>query len=67
MEFLTTRGVGSLVHYPIPPHKQKALSEYNQLSLPLTEKYHNEVVSIPLYTSLSENQVQHIIDVLNAY
>ena len=55
------------VHYPIPPHKQKALSEYNQLSLPLTEKYHNEVVSIPLYTSLSENQVQHIIDVLNAY
>ena len=67
MEFLTLKGVGCLVHYPIPPHKQMALSEYNQLTFPLTEKYHNEVVSIPLYPSLSENQVQQIIDVLNAY
>ncbi len=67
MEFLTTKGVGSLVHYPVPPHKQKALSEYNHLSFPKTEKYHSEVISIPLYPSLNENEVQHIIDVLNSY
>lgn len=67
MEFLISKGVGSLVHYPIPPHKQKALSEYNNHKFPLTEKYHNEVVSIPLYPSLHENEVQYIIDVLNTY
>ena len=67
MEFLTTKGVGSLVHYPVPPNKQKALSEYNHLSFPKTEKYHSEVISIPLYPSLNENEVQHIIDVLNSY
>jgi dTDP-4-amino-4,6-dideoxygalactose transaminase len=67
MDFLEANGVGSLVHYPIPPHKQKALQNFNNLNLPITACYHKEVVSIPLYPSLKDSEVQHIIDVLNAY
>lgn len=67
MDFLEANGIGSLIHYPIPPHKQEALKSYNALTLPITERYHNEVVSIPLYASLTDLQVQRVIDVLNAY
>jgi len=67
MAYLTSNGVGCIVHYPTPPHKQKALFDYHNLPLPITEQYHDEVVSVPLYPSLSENQIQYIIDVLNAY
>lgn len=67
MAFLEANNVGSLIHYPTPPHKQKALQDFNSLSLPVTERYHEEVVSIPLYSSLNDAEVQHIIDALNAY
>jgi dTDP-4-amino-4,6-dideoxygalactose transaminase len=65
--YLNANFIGNLIHYPIPPHKQKALHDFNNLSLPITERYHDEVVSIPLYPSLSEYQIQYIIDALNAY
>ncbi|MGB1080496.1 MAG: DegT/DnrJ/EryC1/StrS family aminotransferase [Flavobacteriaceae bacterium] len=67
MDFLDANGVGSLIHYPIPPHRQEALESYNNLNLPITERYHDEVVSIPLYASLTDSQVQRTIEVLNAY
>ncbi len=67
MTFLEANKVGCLIHYPIPPHKQKALQDFNSLSLPITERYHDEVVSIPLYSSLKDAEIQRIIDVLNAY
>ena len=65
--YLNANFIGNLIHYPIPPHKQKALHDFNNLSLPITERYHDEVVSIPLYPSLSEYQIQYIIDAINAY
>lgn len=67
MDFLDANGVGSLIHYPIPPHRQEALESYNNSNLPITERYHDEVVSIPLYASLTDSQVQRTIEVLNAY
>ena len=67
VDFLDANGVGSLIHYPIPPHRQEALESYNNLNLPITEGYHDEVVSIPLYASLTDSQVQRTIEVLNAY
>ena len=65
--FLASHKIGSLIHYPTPPHKQASLQDYNVLSLPLTELYHKEVVSIPLYPSLTDQEIKHIIDVLNKY
>ena len=64
---LVNNEVGYLIHYPTPPHKQEALKEYNSLKLPITEGYHRNVVSIPLYPSLSDIEVDHIIRVLNSF
>lgn len=64
---LENNEVGYLVHYPTPPHKQEALKEYDILKLPITESYHREVVSIPLYPSLSNDNVDYIIYVLNSF
>lgn len=65
--FLKKNEIGTLVHYPVAPHKQEALSEFNHLKFPVTEKIHREVVSIPISPMLTEAQVSRIISVLNAY
>jgi dTDP-4-amino-4,6-dideoxygalactose transaminase len=46
-QYLTDHGIQTLIHYPIPPHKQKAYRELNSLSFPITEKIHSEVLSLP--------------------
>ncbi|WP_112290995.1 DegT/DnrJ/EryC1/StrS aminotransferase family protein [Rahnella sp. AN3-3W3] len=65
--WLTSHGIQSLIHYPIPPHKQKAYSEWNNKSLPITEKIHQHVLSIPLDPTLSETDIQKIIDAMNDF
>lgn len=65
--YLENLGIKTLIHYPIPPHKQKAFSEFNNFSFPITEQIHNEVLSIPLYSLLSEEQKKYIVNTLNAY
>jgi len=67
INYLSEHKIGTLVHYPIPPHKQEALSEYSKLYFPVTEKIHREVVSIPINPTLSDDDVQIIISVLNSY
>jgi len=57
----------TLIHYPIAPHKQKALSKCAHSKLPITELIHKEVVSIPLNPILTNQQVDKIIKVINAY
>jgi len=65
--YLKQNGIETMIHYPIPPHKQKALVNWNQLSFPITEKIHDEVLSIPLNSGLNDEEIQHIITVLNQY
>lgn len=67
MDYLKKHQIGSLIHYPIPPHKQKALSEYGHLKLPITEAIHNTVVSIPLNPAMTHDEVKTVVDVLNQY
>lgn len=59
--------IGSLIHYPIAPHKQQAFPEYNNLRFPITEKIHREVVSIPISPVMDEEEVDKVIMVLNSY
>lgn len=66
-EYLQENGVQSLIHYPIPPHKQKAYRYYNQLSFPITEKIHDEVLSLPVSPVMEEDEVKKIIQLLNSY
>lgn len=65
--YLTKNGIGSLIHYPIPPHKQLAYKEWNNLSFPITEKIHNEILSIPINSILKENEIKKIVKILNNY
>lgn len=66
-EYLVQNGIQTVIHYPIPPHKQKALFEWNDLSFPITEKIHGEVLSLPISPVLTEKEVDYIIKVLNKY
>jgi len=65
--YLKESGIETMIHYPIPPHKQKALAPWNHLSFPITEKIHNEVLSIPLNSTLRDDEIKHIISTLNKY
>lgn len=64
---LTQKNIQTIIHYPIPPHYQEAYKELNDLKLPITEKIHNEVLSIPLYPYLDLTDINRIIEVLNEY
>ena len=66
-KYLTENGIGSDIHYPIAPHKQLAYREWNNRTFTITEKIHEEVVSIPLNVVLSEKEVNYIIDKINKY
>lgn len=65
--YLVAAGIGTDVHYPIPPHKQKALAEFNHHSYPISEQLHREVLSIPMNHTLTEEQINYIISILNAF
>ena len=67
INYLNKNSIGHLIHYPIAPHKQKALSNYNQLSLPITEAIHKTIVSIPISPVMTNNEVSLVIDTLNNY
>lgn len=66
-EHLKKDGIQTLVHYPIPPHKQDAYKDLNHLSFPVTELIHKEVLSLPLSPVLSSSDVQQVIDSLNSF
>ncbi|GLS89614.1 aminotransferase [Psychromonas marina] len=66
-EYLTKAGIQSLIHYPIPPHQQLAYSEMSNLNLPITEKMHSQVLSLPVDPTLSDNDVSNIIKVINKF
>ena len=66
-EHLAKQGIETLIHYPIPPHKQQALSEYSKLQLPITEQIHREELSLPCNPALSEEEVNCIIDTVNNF
>ena len=66
-EYLTQNNIQTVIHYPIPPHKQKAFSQWNNLSFPITEKIHKEALSLPISPVLTESEVDYIIEILNQY
>ena len=65
--FLDKNSIGWLIHYPVPPHQQKAFSKYHHLSFPITETMHQTLVSIPISPVLTEDEVTTVINVLNRY
>jgi dTDP-4-amino-4,6-dideoxygalactose transaminase len=66
-DYLKQNNIETLIHYPIPPHKQKALPTYNKRSFPITENIHNRVLSLPISPVLTVDEVDTIIKVINLY
>jgi dTDP-4-amino-4,6-dideoxygalactose transaminase len=66
-KYLSRSGIQTMIHYPIPPHKQAAFIKWNELHLPLTERIHGEVLSLPVSPVLSDGEVETIVDALDNY
>ncbi len=66
-QYLSGYSIQTLSHYPTPPHKQLAYRQLNQISLPITEKIHNEVLSLPISPMLNESDLRFIIEKINAF
>ena len=64
---LQENGINTLIHYPVPPHKQQAYKEWNNISLPITEKIHSQVLSLPVDPTMCESYIDLIINVVNSY
>ncbi|TYA58289.1 DegT/DnrJ/EryC1/StrS family aminotransferase [Formosa maritima] len=67
ISYLKKQKIETLIHYPTPPHKQKALSNFNSLSLPITEEIHHTVVSIPISPVMTNEEITQIINSINTY
>ncbi len=65
--YLSENGIQTQIHYPIPPHKQKALKQLNHLSFPISEKIHDEVLSLPISPVMTDDEVDFVIKIINAW
>lgn len=61
------QGIETLVHYPIPPHRQKAYGEMNGMSFPVTEEIHREVLSLPVSPVMEPSEIQAVVDAANEF
>ena len=66
-QHLLANGIETIIHYPIPPHKQEALKEFNSLELPITERIHDEELSLPCNPAMSNDEVTKVIEVINSF
>lgn len=65
--YLSDKGIQTLIHYPTAIHKQKAYEEMNNESYPNAEKIANEEVSLPMYYGLTDEEISYVIDAINNY
>jgi len=66
-KYLLDNQIQAMIHYPIPPHKQKAFSRWNDLSFPITEKIHEEILSLPISPVITDKDMDFVISILNEY
>lgn len=66
-KYLSEKGIQTVIHYPIPPHKQPAYAEWNSLSYPLSEQIHEEIISLPISPVMKQEEVEYVCKVVNSY
>ena len=66
-QYLSEQGIQTIIHYPIPPHKQECYRQMNHLSLPVTEQIHNEELSLPISPVMSEEEISAVINAVNKF
>ncbi|AIQ26304.1 DegT/DnrJ/EryC1/StrS family aminotransferase [Paenibacillus sp. FSL H7-0737] len=67
INYMTQKGIQTMIHYPIPPHKQEAYKEWNELSFPISEKIHSEIVSLPISPVMDLEDVKKVVEVVNDF
>ena len=65
--YLTEKGVQTVIHYPIPPHRQPAYTEWHSLKLPITEKIHETIISLPISPVMTDGEVSEVIAAVNGW
>jgi len=65
--YLSANDIQTLIHYPMPPHQQKALSFMSNLSFPITEKIHREVLSLPISPVMTDEEIGYVIEIINKF
>lgn len=65
--YLLDHGIETEIHYPIPPHKQQCYQEWNALELPVTEKIHQQELSIPCHPAMTNEEASRVADLLNQF
>jgi len=66
-EYLKDNGVQTLIHYPIPPHKQPAYTEWNNMSLPITEEIHSTILSLPISPVMTDEEAEKVTEIINEW
>ena len=66
-KYLEDNGIQTNIHYPTPPHKQGAYQEWKNMYLPISEKIHQEVLSLPISPVLSDEEVKKVVEVINEW
>lgn len=66
-QYLEDKGVQTLIHYPVAPHKQRAYNEYSFLQLPVTERIHREVLSLPISQVMTLNEAREVVEIVNNF
>lgn len=66
-DYLAEHGVGTVIHYPIPPHKQECYKEWNGLSFPITERIAEQELSLPIGPTIAEEEVDKIVRLVNKF
>lgn len=65
--YLADSGIGTMIHYPIPPHKQAAFYEWNNESYPITDEIHDTVISLPLNPAMKDEEISAVIKACNSF
>lgn len=66
-QHLKDNGVETLIHYPIPPHKQKAYANWNKMSFPITEKIHAQELSLPISQVITDEELKIVVKAVNSF
>lgn len=66
-QYLADNDIQTLIHYPIPPHKQACYRQWNDLSFPITEQIHRQELSLPISPILTSEEVTYIVETLNKW
>lgn len=65
--YLSQHGIGTMIHYPIPPHQQTCYKSWNRLSLPITERIHQQELSLPCHQMMTSEETKYIAETINSF